>query len=99
MPPSRSTDMSLDRDLRPILLKWAGKFVESEAAADRVVRRTINVICDNPELLDGPHMNEALFALLRRYAFDENDLKTSRESESAKSAVSDMNNKEVQVEK
>ncbi|AYG69337.1 MULTISPECIES: hypothetical protein [unclassified Rhizobium] len=99
MPVSRSTEMSLNRDLRPILLKWAKKFVESEAAADRVVRRTINVICDNPELLDGAHMNEALFALLRRYAFDENDLRTSRQSESAKSAVIDMTDEEVQMEK
>lgn len=32
-------------------------------------------------------MNEALFALLRRYAFDENDLRASRQ---AKGAIQDI---------
>lgn len=94
MPLPKPAEMSQDPDLRAILLKWARKFVDSEAAADRVVQRTINVICDNPELLDGAHMNEALFALLRHYAFDENDLRVSRQSGSATPAFDNTSNKE-----
>jgi len=76
-------DMPQDSQLRAILRHWARKFVDSDAAADRVVQRTINVICDSPELLDGARMNEALFSLLRRYAFDENDLRASRQATGA----------------
>lgn len=82
-----SADMPRDPQLRALLRQWARKFVDSDAAADRVVQRTINVICDSPDLLDGVQMNEALFALLRRYAFDENDLRASRE---ATGAISDL---------
>ena len=74
-------DLPLDLQLRSLLHQWARKLVNSDAAADRVVQRTINVICDDPDLLDGgAQMNEALFAFLRRYAFDENDIRGSREA-------------------
>ncbi|WP_141683808.1 hypothetical protein [Rhizobium sp. AC27/96] len=78
-----ASDMSQDTQLRAILHQWARKLVDADAAADRVVQRTINVVCDSPELLDGGRMNEALFALLRRYAFDENDLSMSRQIKGA----------------
>ncbi|MFK0161676.1 hypothetical protein [Rhizobium sp. NPDC090279] len=83
MPLQRPSDMPQDSQLRALLREWARKFVDSDAAADRVVQRTINVICDNPELLDGAQMNEALFALLRRYAFGENDLQASQQDKGA----------------
>lgn len=75
--------MPQDPQFRALLRQWARKFVDSDVAADRVVQRTINVICDSPVLLDGVPMNETLFALLRRYAFDENDLKASRQETGA----------------
>lgn len=80
MPLPRRSDLPQDPQLRALLCQWARKFVDSDAAIDRVVQRTINVICDSPDLLDGARMNEALFALLRRYAFDENDLRASRQA-------------------
>lgn len=83
MPLPYSANMSLDPQLRALLRRWAMKLVDSDAAADRIVQRTINVVCDSPELLDGARMNEALFSLLRRYAFDENDLRASRRVECA----------------
>lgn len=79
MPLRHPADTPGDPQLRALLRHWARKLVDSDAAADRVVQRTINVICDSPELLDGAQMNEALFAILRRYAFDENDLGTSQQ--------------------
>lgn len=87
MPLSHSSDTPQDPQLRALLRVWAGKLVDSDAAADRVVQRTINIICDNPELLDGARMNEALFALLRRHAFDENDLGASRQSKGSVSTI------------
>ncbi|NLR97274.1 hypothetical protein HGP17_10565 [Rhizobium sp. P38BS-XIX] len=60
-----------DPDFREALLRWARKFVGSDVAAIRIVERTINVLCNNPELLDVSDVNEAVFALLRRHAFDE----------------------------
>ncbi len=83
MPVPHPSDMPQDPQLRTALRHWARKFVDSDVAADRVVQRTINVICDSPELLDGVRMNETLFALLRRYAFDENDLRASRQTKGA----------------
>ncbi|ENN85422.1 hypothetical protein RHSP_52460 [Rhizobium freirei PRF 81] len=85
MPLFNSADMQKDSRLHTLLRQWAGKFVDSDVAADRIVQRTINVICDNPDLLDGAQMNEALFALLRRYAFEENDLRASKQSQNAAS--------------
>lgn len=90
MPLRSPSDMPQDPQLRALLRQWARKLVDSDAAADRVVQRTINVICDSPELLDGARMNEALFALLRRYAFDENDLNASRQD---KGATADLGRK------
>lgn len=83
MPLPHSADIPGNPELRALLRQWAKKFVDSEAAAERVVQRTINVICDSPELLDGARMNEALFAILRRNAFDENDLRASRQAKGA----------------
>ncbi|MGZ9721988.1 hypothetical protein [Rhizobium miluonense] len=83
VPLPHSSDMPQDPQLRSLLRQWAEKLVDTDAAADRVVQRTINVICDSPELLDGARMNETLFALLRRYAFDENDLRASQQDKGA----------------
>lgn len=80
MPVPLSASMPQDPQLRALLRQWAGKLVDSDAAADRVVQRTINVLCDSPELLDDAGMNEALFSLVRRYAFDENDLAASQQA-------------------
>lgn len=81
MPLPNSAEMAQDPSLRAVLQVWARKLVDSDQAVDRVVQRTINVICDDPDILDGAQVNEALFAVLRRYAFDENDLRASRQSE------------------
>ncbi|NLS21072.1 hypothetical protein HGP16_31730 [Rhizobium sp. P40RR-XXII] len=89
-----SPDIPQDPQLRALLRQWASKLVDSEVAADRVVQRTINVICDSPELLDGAQMNEALFAILRRYAFDENDLKASRQITGAMPDLGRVSDKE-----
>lgn len=62
-----------DPHFREALRSWARKFVLSDTAANRVVQRTINVLCNDPSLLDGPDINAAVFALLRRHAFDENE--------------------------
>lgn len=79
--------MAQDPSLRAVLQVWARKLVDSDQAVDRVVQRTINVICDDPDILDGAQVNEALFAVLRRYAFDEKDLRASRQSESVSPGV------------
>ncbi len=94
MPPP-SADKPQDPQLRALLHNWAGKFVDTDVAAERVVQRTINVICDSPDLLDGAKMNEALFSLLRRYALDENDLRASRQDKSAIPDVGRTLDKEV----
>ncbi len=49
------------------------KVFETDATANRVVRRTINVIGDNPDLPEEPRVNEVLLSLLRKHAFDERD--------------------------
>jgi hypothetical protein len=56
---------------REALILWARKFTTSDIAARRAAQRTIDVLCDNPSLLDGLDINEAIFKLLRRHAFDE----------------------------
>lgn len=60
-----------DPQFREALLQWARKFVNSDTAANRIVERTITVLCNKPELLDDRDVNEAVFSLLRRHAFDE----------------------------
>ena len=87
MPLPKSAEMAQDPSLRAVLQVWARKLVDSDQAVDRVVQRTINVICDDPDILDGAQVNEALFAVLRRYAFEENDLRASRQSESVSPGV------------
>lgn len=87
MPLPDPSDVPQDPQLRALLRRWARKLVDSDMAADRVVQRTINVNCDSPDLLDGAQMNEALFSLLRRYAFDENDLASSRQTAGAIAGV------------
>lgn len=74
MPFRKYTSIPDDLDFREALLCWARKFVRSEAAARRVAQWTIDVLCDDPSLLDGPDINEAIFTLLRRHAFDEIEL-------------------------
>ncbi|NLS00807.1 hypothetical protein HGP17_28595 [Rhizobium sp. P38BS-XIX] len=75
----KSAEVQLDPHFRSILQGLARKMVQSDVTANRIVQRTIDVLCDKPELLDGAHMSEAVLALLRRHAFDENDLNASRE--------------------
>lgn len=79
MPLHKSAEVQLDPHFRSILQGLAKKLVKSDVTANRIVQRTIDVLCDRPELLDGAHMSEAVLALLRRHAFDENDLNASRE--------------------
>ncbi len=74
MPFRKYASAPLDLHFREDLQRWAKKFVRSEVAAARIVERTISVLCDNPHLLDGPNINEDIFALLRRHAFDESDI-------------------------
>lgn len=71
MPFRKFTSIPNDPNFREALLLWARKFVRSEASARRVAQRTIDVLCDNPSLLDGRDINEAMLMLLRRHAFDE----------------------------
>ena len=70
-----------DANFREALLLWAREFVGSEAAAKRVAQRTIDVLCDNPSLLDGRDINEAIFMLLRRNVFDEIELALGQDSQ------------------
>ena len=74
MPFRKYASMPDDPNFREALVLWARKFARSETVAKRVVQRTIDVLCDNPSLLDGCDVNEAIFTLLRRHAFDENEL-------------------------
>ena len=84
LPPATRTDgiMSFrkfvyipnDPGFREALILWARKFATSDIAARRAAQRTIDVLCDNPNLLDGRDINEAIFTLLRRHAFDEIEL-------------------------
>ncbi|GES52209.1 hypothetical protein FBZ99_11778 [Rhizobium sp. ERR 1071] len=71
MPFRKYASIPDDPNFREALMVWARKFTRSEAVARRVTRRTIDVLCDNPSLLDGRDINEAIFMLLRRHAFDE----------------------------
>ncbi|TXI02016.1 MAG: hypothetical protein E6Q76_16175 [Rhizobium sp.] len=77
----KSVDAPRDLPLRDILQSWARKFVHSDLVAERIVERTISVLCEKPELLGDGQMNEELFALLRRHAFDENELRDTRLAE------------------
>ncbi|KAA1183894.1 hypothetical protein FP026_07690 [Rhizobium tropici] len=70
-----------DPNFREALVLWARKFAKSEAVAKRLAQRTIDVLCDNPSLLDGRDINEAIFKLLRRHAFDENELSSGQGSQ------------------
>lgn len=71
MPFRKYRSIPHDPNFREDLFLWARKLVRSEATARRVAQRTIDVLCDNPSLLDGRDINEAMFMLLRRHAFDE----------------------------
>jgi len=71
MPFRKYVSIPNDPGFREALKLWARKFVTSDIAARRAAQRTIDVLCDNPGLLDGRDINEAIFKLLRRHAFDE----------------------------
>lgn len=60
-----------DPALRAVLSNWARAFLANETSVNRVVERTINVACDDPEILNGTNMDDALFALLHRHALEE----------------------------
>lgn len=68
------TSIPYNPNFREALVLWARKFVRSEAVANRIAQRTIDVLCDNPSLLDERDINDAIFMLLRRHAFDEREL-------------------------
>ncbi len=74
MPFRKYASIPDDPNFREALSLWSRKLVRSEMVAKRVARRTIDVLCDDPSLLDGRDINEAIFKLLRRHAFDENEL-------------------------
>lgn len=78
MPFRKYTATPLDPNFRENLYRYTRNLVCSDLAASRVVQRTIEVLCHEPELLDGGDVNETIFVLLRRHAFDENDLVASR---------------------
>lgn len=80
MPFRKFASIPDDPNFHEALVLWARKFARSEAAAKRVARRTIDVLCDNPSLLDGRDINEAILMLLRRHAFDEIELSTEQGS-------------------
>ncbi|AYG69875.1 MULTISPECIES: hypothetical protein [unclassified Rhizobium] len=71
MTPLEPPKLPKDPTLRAMLINRARRFLVSEAAVNRVVERTINVACDDPEIFDGANMNDALFALLHRHVLDE----------------------------
>jgi hypothetical protein len=74
MPFRKYASIPNDPGFREALILWARKFTTSDIAARRAAQRTIDVLCDNPSLLDGRDINEAIFKLLRRHAFDEIEL-------------------------
>ena len=74
MPFRKYASIPDDPVFREALLLWARKLVTSEAVAKRVAQRTVDVLCDDPSLLDERDVNEAIFKLLRRHVFDENEL-------------------------
>lgn len=74
MPFRKFTSIPNDPNFREALLLWARTFVRSEAIARRVAQRTIDVLCDNPNLLIERDINKAIFSLLRRHALDEAEL-------------------------
>ncbi len=78
MPFRKFISIPNDPNFREALVLWARKFVRSEMGAKRVAQRTIDVLCDDPSLLDGRDINEAIFKLLRRHAFDEIELSIER---------------------
>jgi len=67
-----------DPGFREAMILWARKVTTSDIAARRAAQRTIDVLCDNPNLLDGRDINEAIFKLLRRHAFDEIELSSEQ---------------------
>ncbi|TWB07982.1 hypothetical protein FBZ99_12232 [Rhizobium sp. ERR 1071] len=71
MPFRKYVSIPNDPGFREALILWARKFTTSDIAARRAAQRTIDVLCDNPNLLDGRDINEAIFKLLRLHAFDE----------------------------
>lgn len=71
MPFSKYAATPSDPHFREALMLWARKFVGSDILANRIVERTISVLCNDPELLAARDVNQAVFALLRRHAFDE----------------------------
>ncbi len=78
MPFRKYASIPDDPNFREALLVWARKFAKSEAVARRLTQRTIDVLCDNPSLIDGRDINEAIFKLLRRHAFDEIEFSPER---------------------
>ncbi len=58
-------------EIRPALLKMAAHFSPDEAVTQRIVERTISVTCDDPALLDGRRVNEALFRIVLVIAREE----------------------------
>ncbi|TWB07947.1 hypothetical protein FBZ99_12325 [Rhizobium sp. ERR 1071] len=67
----KSGDWPEDLSLHAILKNWARSYFNHEMAVERVVQRTISVLCEHPELLDGPDIGKALFAVLHANALDE----------------------------
>ncbi|NEI70929.1 hypothetical protein GR212_15200 [Rhizobium lusitanum] len=84
MPFRKYAATPLDPHFRENLFRFARKQVCSDLAANRVVQRTIEVLCHEPELLDGRDVNETIFALLRRHAFEETNLLASRTSKNSR---------------
>lgn len=73
-----------------MLRNWARGFLANEAAINRVVERTINVACDDPEIFSGANMNDALFALLHQHALDEIHPTIARHSETEMSILAQV---------
>jgi hypothetical protein len=71
MPLPRSADWPKDPSLRAILKNWARRYFNHEMAVERVVQRTISVVCEHPELLDGADVGKALLIVLHANALDE----------------------------
>ncbi len=55
-------------DLRPLLERWAERFMADREARQRLVEVTIATAAGNPALLDDGPIEEALFGLMHRLA-------------------------------
>ncbi|WP_117190562.1 hypothetical protein [Rhizobium terrae] len=70
MPVLSQSSISLNSDLH-VLLTWAGRFSADERCQQMLIKRTIAMIGDNPDLIEDGPLEYALFRVMRRLVIED----------------------------